>query len=188
MTTIKSAVMSVISSDPTYSMIVSSGLCNYTSMAKRIQRTVEVMLGRQVNLNSITKALTQIRIEPRYVNIFGIVSQATLWAEYGLNELQCGLNDRLPEGSLLVVRRDGYYTCLCKTGEPGKIALIRIRTPKEASNTPGLSLFITEYLYLNGVEFSNIYRLGNEIWITSDSENAGRILSILSDMIYRSQH
>lgn len=181
------AIQEIIGENLLYTMLLSSGLANYTSLARKIQKQVESMTGNEVKVNTIVKALTGVKTKEEDLGALEILRKANLMAEYKYTEETLesleGLGDRL----LLAVREGENYRCILKSDRSTDLALIRILLPEESSGQPGITLLVVEYLNVMGLDIRNIYRLDKEIWLTVKISEAGMVLDKLGKFLYNSQ-
>ncbi|MCL4330824.1 MAG: hypothetical protein M1304_00965, partial [Candidatus Thermoplasmatota archaeon] len=89
--------------------------------------------------------------------------------------------------AIVAVRTPQGFKCLMGGMDDGDLALIKIELPEDASRSPGLTLFVVEYLMLQKVNIEKIYRFDTEIILTARQEDAVKILEHLSNLIYRSK-
>lgn len=187
MVKVTDAINTVIRENLLYSLMVNSGLANYTSLARRIQRKVGFMTGKEVKINTIVKTLTTMRSEGWECKAVEILKKSNLAVEYRYAE---EYSDNLADISgdvMLVVKEGGRFRCIVKSRETNDLALIRIVLPPESAGEPGITLLVTEYLNIFGITVMNIYRLNTEIWLTVDVNHAGQITDRLSKLLYDSQ-
>jgi len=186
MTKISDAVKVIVNNNLIFSMAISSGLCNYTKIAENIKDKVEAMTGKPVKFNTIVKVLANMKTQkPEYIDDLDILKRSSLTIEYEYSVIYFDDIKKIPDNAILVMKESNYYVCIASNkGSESKIALIKIILPKESSFTPGLTLLITDYLMTYGIKFTNIYRLGTEIWIIIDNSNAGKALYHLSTLLH----
>lgn len=181
------AIQEIVRGNLLYSMLINSGLANYTGLARKIRKQVESMTGGEVKINTIVKALTSLKADKEDHGALEILQNANLTAEYKYTEAYFddlgGLGDRL----LLAVKEEGSYRCILKSEKSTDLALIRILLPEESSGEPGITLLIVEYLNVVGMDIRNIYRLDKEIWLTVKISEAGMVLDRLGKFLYNSQ-
>jgi len=188
MAKISDSVKVIVDNNLIYSMVISSGLCNYTKIAENIKDKVEAMTGKNVKFNTIVKILTNMKsTKHEYSADLDILKQSSLTIEYEYSILYFDDLKNVPENAILIMKESNFYVCIANIGNTeSKIALIKIILPKESSFTPGLTLLITDYLMTYGIKFTNIYRLDTEIWIIIDNANAGKALFHLSNLLHSS--
>lgn len=186
MVRIGDAIQEIVRENLLYSMLVNSGLVNYTGLARKIQKQVESITGSEVKINTIVKVLSGIKTEGKDVAALEILRKSSLVAEYRYveqyQESLEGLDDRL----MLAVRDGERYRCILKSVESTDLALIRILLPEESSGEPGITLLVVEYLNVFGLDIRNIYRLDKEIWLTVKISEAGMVLDKLGKFLYNS--
>ncbi len=181
------AIQEIVSKNILYSMLVNSGLANYTGLARKIQNQVESMTGTCVKLNTIVKTLSGIKSERKDFMALEILKKSNLTAEYKYSEEY--LDDLAEAGDrlLLAVRENNRYRCILKSGKTSDLALIRILLPEESAGEPGITLLVVEYLNVFGLDIKNIYRLDTEIWLTVKISEAGQVLDKLGRFLFNSQ-
>lgn len=186
MVKISDAVSVIVRDNLLYSLLISSGLINYTSLANRINGQVDSITGKKVKVNTIVKILTGFKVENTNVKTLDILRRSNLIAEYKYTERHFQSIEDFNEDIMLAVRDGDRYKCILKSREKSDLALIRVILPKESSGEPGLTLLITEYLNTVGLSVKNIYRLDTEIWITVSIAQAGIVLDRLGKFLYNS--
>ncbi|MEM0139262.1 MAG: hypothetical protein QXZ44_01415 [Ferroplasma sp.] len=186
MVKISDSVKVIVSNNLIYSMVISSGLSNYTKIAENIKDKVEAMTGKNVKFNTIVKVLASMKTTTmQHAGDLNILKRSSLTIEYEYSILYFDDIRKVPDNSILVMKESNAYICIASTGnQNSKIALIKIILPKQSSFTPGLTLLITDYLMTYGINFTNIYRLDTEIWIIIDNSNAGKALYHLSNLLH----
>ncbi len=185
--TTSEAIREIVGENILYSMLINSGLANYTGLARKIQNQVESMTGTQVKVNTIVKALSNISTENKDQKALEILKNSNLTAEYRYSEENVSSLEGLEDRLLLAVREGDSYRCILKSGKSSDLALIRILLPEAASGEPGITLLVVEYLNLFGLDIRNIYRLDTEIWLTVRMAEAGKVLDKLGRFLYVSQ-
>lgn len=186
MVKIADAVSVIVRDNLLYSLLISSGLINYTSLANRIKSQVDSITGKKVKVNTIVKILTGFKIENTNVKALDILRRSNLIAEYKYTERYFQNTGDFDKDIMLAVREGDRYKCILKSRETSDLALIRIILPKESAGEPGITLLITEYLNTVGLSVKNIYRLDTEIWITVSINEAGIVLDRLGKFFYNS--
>ena len=187
MTKINDAVKLVVQENPLYSTMIKSGLVNYANLARKIQTTVESMTGKMVKLNTLVKSLSQIRPETTWGGQIDLLKNSKLSLDYKYKEKLATSSKDITENSIVAVRTPRGFKCLVGEADDGNLALIRIELPADAAGSPGLTLFVVEYLMLQKVNIEKIYRFDTEIILTSKQEYAVKIIEHLSNLVYRSK-
>lgn len=186
MVKIGDAVSVIVRNNLLYSLLISSGLVNYTSLANKISSRVEAISGKRVKINTIVKVLTSLESVKTDTKALEILRNSNITAEYKYTEVYRDSLDEIGDDVMLLVREGARFKCIEKSRETNDLALIRILLPNESSGEPGITLLITEYLNASGLKTKNIYRLNTEIWITVGIEDAGLVLDKLSKFFYNS--
>lgn len=186
MVKVTDAINAVIRENLLYSLVINSGLANYTSLARRIKKQVEFLTGKEVKLNTIVKTLTSLSVKEEDSKALNILKKSSLLVEYKYTEEYLDRIKDVSEKAMLVVREKNRIKCIVQSDESHDLALIRIQMPPEASGVPGITLFLTEYLSIYDINVRNIYRLDTEIWITVNVRDAGKITDHLGKLLYNS--
>lgn len=187
MVRIGDAIQEIVKENLLYSMLLNSGLVNYTGLARKIQMQVESMTGSEVKINTIVKVLSGIKPEEVKTGAIEILRKSNLTAEYRYVEQYCDSLENLGDRLMLAVREGEKYRCILRSTESTDLALIRILLPEESTGEPGITLLVVEYLNVFGLDIRNIYRLDKEIWLTVKISEAGMILDKLGKFLYNSQ-
>lgn len=187
MTKVTDAIETIVRENLLYSIIVYSGLGNYTSIAKKMKKQVEFLSGKEVKLNTIVKNLTRLESTVREPPNIEFLKKSTLSVEYKYTKQSYSSFDQIPRDVLLVVKEREMYNTIAQSKDKNDLALIKILLPEEASGTPGLTLLLTEYLSIYGIQTRNIYRLDTEIWITVDIQDGGIVTEKLGKLLYNSE-
>lgn len=180
------AIQEIVRANLLYSMLINSGLANYTGLARKIRKQVESMTGNEVKINTIVKTLTSMKSEREDYGALEILRNANLTAEYKYTEEHVDNLESLGDRLLLAVKEGDSYRCILKSEKSTDLALIRILLPEESSGEPGITLLIVEYLNVVGMDIRNIYRLDTEIWLTVKMSEAGLVLDKLGKFLYNS--
>lgn len=187
MVRIGDAIQEIVKQNLLYSMLLNTGLVNYASLARKIQKQVESITGNEVKINTIVKVLSGLKSEEGDSSVLEILRRSSLTAEYRYTEEYRddieGLGDRL----MLAIKDGDGYRCILKSAESTDLALIRILLPEESSGEPGITLLVVQYLNVFGLDIRNIYRLDKEIWLTVKIAEAGAVLDKLGKFLYNSQ-
>ncbi|AKA49519.1 hypothetical protein IX51_10910 [uncultured archaeon] len=170
-----------------YSLMINSGLANYTSLARKIQNQVEFVTGKKVKINTIVKTLTSYRSKEVDSNAIEILKKSNLSVEYKYTEGYFDSMKEVGDNAMLVVREAGRYKCIMKSDDTNDLAMIRIILPSESAGEPGITLLLTEYLNIFGIDVKNIYRLDTEIWLIVNVDQAGQITDRISKLLYSSE-
>ncbi len=180
------AIQEIVKGNLLYSMLINSGLANYTGLARKIRKQVESMTGNEVKINTVVKALTSMKTESVDHGALEMLRNANLTAEYKYTEEYFESLENLGDRLLLAVKEGHSYRCILKSEKSTDLALIRILLPEESSGEPGITLLIVEYLNVVGMDIRNIYRLDREIWLTVKISEAGMVLDRLGKFLYNS--
>lgn len=184
MVKIGDAIHEIINRNMIYSLLVSSGMANYTSLARRIQKKVEFITGGEVRINTIVKVLTGMKVTKSDEKIPDILGRSNIIAEYKYTEAHLKSPEEIGKDVMLAVKENDGYKCIIKSDRTNDLALIRILLPVDSSREPGITLLIVEYLNTFGLSIRNIYRLDTEVWITVNFADAGLILDRLGNFFY----
>ncbi len=187
MTKASDAVKTIISNNNIYSLLINTGLVNYTKMAKKIKSRVEFLVGKKIKLNTIVKALTNIEVHGNDADTLDILKKSSLLLEYNYEERHSNNIDDVMNGAMLIVREKDGFTSLIKSNNINSFVIAKIMLPENALTTAGITLLITEFLTINGIQVRNIYRLSREIWIIVDSEVAGKVADALNRLLYQNE-
>lgn len=187
MVKVTDAINVIIRENLLYSLMINSGLANYTSLARKIQDQVEFVTRKKVKLNTIVKTLTSFKSEGTKTNAIEILKKSNLSVEYRYTEAYFNSIGDVSDEAMLVVREAGRYKCIMKAGDTNDLALIRITLPKESAGEPGITLLLTQYLNIFGIDVKNIYRLDTEIWLTVNVNQAAQITDRISRLLYNSE-
>ncbi len=187
MAKIADVVSVIIRNNLLYSLLISSGLVNHTSLANKIHNQVEAISGKKVKINTIVKVLTSLNLNKADTKALEILRNSNIMAEYKYTETYHDSIEDTGNQVMLAVKEENRYKCIEKSGKTNDLALIRVILPKESAGEPGITLLITEYLSASGLKTKNIYRLDTEIWITVSINHAGIVLDKLSNFFYNSQ-
>lgn len=187
MVKIGDAIEGIVRENILYSLLLSSGLANYTGLARKIQKQVELITGTEVKVNTIVKNLSTMKLDNRASSTLEILRKSSLTAEYRYTEEYVENLEEAGDRLMLAVREGGRYRCITKSAESTELALIRLSLPEESSGEPGITLLVVEYLNIFGLDVKNIYRLDREIWLTVKISEAGKILDKLGQFLYNSQ-
>lgn len=168
-------------------MMLRSNVANYTNLAKLLRPAIENMAGKEVKINTIVKALTKSVPSSTWEPQIRYLKKANLTLEYKYSEKVSGEKPVLEDNMLLTYKTERGWKILLRGVEGGELALIRIELPEEASREPGLTLFVVEYLMMQGIRIEKIYRFDTEILLLCEQENADTIIRYLSDLVFKSQ-
>ena len=186
MATVSDSVRIIVNESPFYSTIIKSGLGNFASIARRIKPSVEILTGETVKLNTIVKVLSTFDSNTESVEDISLLKKSKLAVEYKYKEYDANNVSEITEGTFLAFRTDGHYRCLISSDDEGEMALLRIILPELASGRPGLTLFIVQYLSIHGFKVKNIYRFDREIVLTANMRDAGKVVELVSNLLYSS--
>ncbi len=186
MVKVTDAIDSIVRGNLLYSLMLNSGLANYTSLARKIRSQVEFLAGKEVKINTIVKFLTGFRVVESETRAIDILRRSNLTVEYKYTEAYLDSVKEAGDNAMLIVKEGIRYKCIMKSGDTNDLAMIRITLPGEASGEPGITLLLTEYLAIFGFAVKNIYRLDTEIWMTVGVGQAGEITDRLSKLLYNS--
>lgn len=187
MVKIADVVSVIVRNNILYSLLLSSGLVNHTSLANKIHSQVEAISGKKVKINTIVKVLTGMEVKKVDTMALEILRKSNIMAEYKYTEVYHDTIEEIGKHTMLAVNEGDMYKCIEKSSTTNDLALIRVVLPKESAGEPGITLLITEYLSASGLKTKNIYRLDTEIWITVSINHAGLVLDKLSNFFYNSQ-
>lgn len=186
MATVSDSVRIIVNESPFYSTIIKSGLGNFASIARRIKPSVEILTGETVKLNTIVKVLSTFDSNTESVEDISLLKKSKLAVEYKYKEYDASNVSEIIEGTFLAFKTDRHYRCLISSDDDGEMALLRITLPELASGRPGLTLFIVQYLSIHGFKAKNIYRFDREIVLTANMKDAGKVVELISNLLYSS--
>ena len=184
MNKINDAVSLIVENNPIHALMVKSGVCNNTSLARRIKPSVDAMLGKDVKLNSIVKAISGLKPDESWDRQLEFLRSSNLTLEYRHSEREGDVESLKLDNFVLGYRDMGHIRIVERDVHDGNLACIRIRLPENASGVPGLSLFVVQYLMIQRHPVDRIYRLGREIMLICSTEEAEVILRHLSRLMF----
>ncbi len=176
----------IIENNPMYSLMIKSGIVNYTSLARKIKGQVESMIGREVKLNTLVKYITSITPSERDDYQINYLKKANLDVEFKFAEKEGKKFDPEEEDVFLVYKTLDGFKFLVRNDPAGNLACIRITLPKEAKKAPGITLFVVEFLSMQQISIEKIYRFDLEIIIVVAVDVASKVIASLSDLIFKS--
>ncbi len=178
-------VQSVIDQEPIYSMMLSTGVVNYTKLASKISPYVNALAGERVRINTIVKALSTVKTEDHFKEIVDILKEADMSVDFRYMErLKCG--KFVPGENVLIAYRKNNCWKVIEGDPSGELALVRITLPPEAAGKPGLTLFLVQYLAVYDLHVEKIYRFDTDILLMCSYEIVDQVVRYLRDLIFLS--
>ncbi|EQB68754.1 MAG: hypothetical protein B2I18_00405 [Cuniculiplasma sp. C_DKE] len=176
----------IIENNPMYSLMIKSGIVNYTSLARKIKKQVESMTGKEVKLNTLVKYITSITPGEKEDYQINYLKKSNLDVEFKFAEKEGKEFDPDREDVFLVYKTQEGFKFLVRNDPEGNLACIRITLPPEAKKAPGITLFVVEFLSMQQISIEKIYRFDLEIILVCSVEVASKVISSLSDLIFKS--
>ncbi|MGC8644990.1 MAG: hypothetical protein ACP5UO_01820 [Thermoplasmata archaeon] len=178
---VSSIINGLINQDIIYRMAIARGIVNYSSLGKKIKRSVDRIAGRDIPLNTIVKALTRMRLREEALEPYDALSQLEISLEYGLtrksvNSLKDG--DRF----LIAFSTQNGYDVLYKDESGEGLALLRMRMKERFNEIPGITVLIISILETYRIEINYIYRFGHEIWFLMPKSQGALALEKLASV------
>ncbi|MEM0127519.1 MAG: hypothetical protein QXO03_00325 [Thermoplasmatales archaeon] len=157
-------INSLVKQDIVYRMAIARGIVNYSSLAKKMKKSVDKIAGKDIPLNTIVKALTRVKEVKNVAEPYDALSQLEISLEYGL--IRKKVDSIRPDGDnfLIAFRTESGYDILYKDQEKEGLALLKIKMKERFNEVPGITVLIISILESHGVEIRYIYRFGHEIW------------------------
>ncbi len=187
MSKVKDVVKNIVRDNPLYAILISSGLVNYTSLARQIQEQVVKSVSKDVKINTIVKALTEEKINTDSWNRqMEVLSRCDLSLEYRYEEREVSELPTNCKEFAFAYNYDGKIRIVGHNSETGNLACIKVKLPNDGSDVPGLTFFIVQHLSINGTKVERIYRLDREILLITNQNSAARVMTLLSDLILKS--
>ena len=183
---VSSATDLIIENNPMYSLMVKSGIVNYTSLARKIKRQVESMTGKEVKLNTLVKYITSITPNLQEDYQINYLKRSNLNVEFRFSEREGNTVDPSNNDIFLVYKAADRFRYLVRNDPDGKLACIRITLPEDAKKAPGITLFVVEYLMMQQISIEKIYRFDLEIILVCGIDVANQVISSLSDLLFKS--
>ncbi|BAB60204.1 TVG1086877 [Thermoplasma volcanium GSS1] len=187
MTKASEAVKTIVSNNNVYSLLINTGLVNYTKLAREIKGQVDFLTGKKIKINTIVKALTNIEVKGKNSNALEILKQSTLTLEYNYEEQHFENPEEIPKSAILIIKDQNGYSTLAKSAKSNSLVIAKIHLPAGSCTTAGITLLITEFLEINGISVVNIYRLSREVWIIIQSESAGKAADALNRLLFQNE-
>ncbi|MEM0128530.1 MAG: hypothetical protein QXU18_12565 [Thermoplasmatales archaeon] len=173
-------INNLVRQDIVYRMALTRGIVNYSSLAKKLKKSVDRITGRDIALNTIVKSLTRIRETENLVEPYDALSQLEISLEYGLVRKTTDFLSPNVEPFLIALKTGDGYDILYKDVNKEGLALLRIRMKERFSEIPGITVLIISILESYKVEIRYIYRFGHEIWFLIPKEQGTLALEKLA--------
>ncbi|MEM0168159.1 MAG: hypothetical protein QW364_02445 [Thermoplasmatales archaeon] len=172
-------INNLVKQDIVYRMALARGIVNYSSLAKKLKKSVDKITGRDIALNTIVKSLTRIRGTENLVEPYDALSQVEISLEYGLVRKKA--DSLSPSEQFLIALKTGDgYDILYKDVNKEGLALLKIRMKEKFNEIPGITVLIISILESYNVEIRYIYRFGHEIWFLIPREQGTLALEKLA--------
>ncbi len=183
---INDAVNLIVQQSPLYSMMLRSNVANYTDLARHLKPVIESMVGKEVKLNTIVKSISLLVPKENWELHFEYLRKSNLSLEYKYSEEIHAEKPLVTDDIILLYRTGDRWKSLKKDTMHGNLALIHIDMPEEAAKSPGLTLFVVQYLTMHGIGIEKIYRFDTEILLVAAQEAADLVIKHLSDLMFKS--
>ncbi len=184
MKAISEATDLIINNNPIYSIMIKTGVVNYTSLARKIKAQVESMMGKEIKLNTLVKYITGITPNQEKDYQLEFLKKSNLSVEYKYSEKESSHFEVDEENLCLLYKMGNIYKSIKKNDPEGNLACIRVTLPENARRAPGITLFVVEFLELQQVNIEKIYRFDLEIMIICQVREASNVVSKLSDLLF----
>jgi len=160
---ISSIINGLISQDIIYRIAIARGIVNYSSLGKKIKKSVDSIAGRDIPLNTIVKALTRIRLGSDVLEPYDALSQLEISLEYGVVRKTVNSLTAVDQFLIAFKTQNGYEVLYKDEGSEG-FALLKLRMKERFNEIPGITVLIISILEMYRIEIGYIYRFGHEIW------------------------
>ncbi|WP_291767751.1 hypothetical protein [Caldivirga sp. UBA161] len=203
MVSVQQAVRVIVEENPLYVIALSSGIANLSAIAREVKPLVESIVGKEVNLMTIVKALerltfrktpTSIRdigeaLEKAEVVIFNgvdevelsLVNTVKLYESHELLELFKGYSILLTDGER--VKLIAPVAILSKFTNPAgkqEYTLVRIMFGEKAP--VGFVTFMVQLARASGIMIRHMLRYDNDVFIVVERSYAVALLKLIEDL------
>lgn len=203
MVSVQQAVRVIVEENPLYLVALSSGIANLSAIAREIKPLVESIVGKEVNLMTIVKALERLasRKVPTSIKDIGeALEKAEVVIFNGVDEVELSLTDtiKLYESHELLELFKGY-SILLTDGERVKLiapvallgkftnpmgrleyTLVRIMFGEKAP--VGFVTFMVQLARASGITIKHMLRYDNDIFIVVERSYAVALLKLIEDL------
>ncbi len=203
MVSVQQAVRVIVEENPLYLVALSSGIANLSAIAREIKPLVESIVGKEVNLMTIVKALERLasrKIPTSIKDIGEALEKAEVVIFNGVDEVELSLTDtiKLYESHELLELFKGY-SILLTDGERVKLiapvavlgkftnpmgrleyTLVRIMFGEKAP--VGFVTFMVQLARASGITIKHMLRYDNDIFIVVERSYAVALLKLIEDL------
>ncbi|ABW01590.1 hypothetical protein Cmaq_0754 [Caldivirga maquilingensis IC-167] len=203
MVSVQQAVRVIVEENPLYLIALSSGIANLSAIAREVKPLVESIVGKEVNLMTIVKALERLtsRKTPASIRDIGeALEKAEVVIFNGVDEVELSLADtvKLYESHELMELFKGY-SILLTDGERVKLiapvavlgkftnpvgrleyTLVRIMFGEKAP--VGFVTFMVQLARASGITIRHMLRYDNDVFIVVERSYAVALLKLIEDL------
>ncbi|MGC8569908.1 MAG: hypothetical protein ACP5L1_01100 [Caldivirga sp.] len=203
MVSVQQAVRVIVEENPLYVVALSSGIANLSAIAREVKPLVESIVGKEVNLMTIVKALERLssRKAPTSIRDIGeALEKAEVVIFNGVDEIELSLVDtvKLYESHELMELFKGY-SILLTDGERVKLiapvavlgkftntvsrqeyTLVRIMFGEKAP--VGFVTFMVQLARASGITIRHMLRYDNDVFIVVERSYAVALLKLIEDL------
>ncbi|WP_292000662.1 hypothetical protein [Caldivirga sp.] len=203
MVSVQQAVRVIVEENPLYVIALSSGIANLSAIAREVKPLVESIVGKEVNLMTIVKALERLssRKAPTSIRDIGeALEKAEVVIFNGVDEIELSLVDtvKLYESHELMELFKGY-SILLTDGERVKLiapvavlgkftntvgrqeyTLVRIMFGEKAP--VGFVTFMVQLARASGITIRHMLRYDNDVFIVVERSYAVALLKLIEDL------
>ena len=187
-------VETIVSENPLYMMMISTGIANLSALAKEVLPLIMSTTDRPVKLSTIIKALERMEARSRVTmpNMFQLMSEAEIMVHSGIGEGEIMAGDVRPE--LLNELGRGVAIIISDGTRLKLIAPLKILNRLGLSLTAEYSLirivlaekapvgFVTTLIQLmrsNKISVKHVLRYDNDVYIVVDRQDAAKLMEML---------
>jgi hypothetical protein len=198
-TKLTDVVRELVLADPCTAQLLSSGVVNYTALAKRLRPGIERLTRESVRLNTIVQALRRLATKAEPVDYFEIansIAEADYHIVRGITEVSLPLKEfpefvskltssHISQDSLMILFvAEGSVSVLLDRSlahslnlKPQKeYTLLEIVIKGKAGLVPGSSAYIAQVLGFQKITPSNIIRRANQLFVLFSGEEMSQVL------------
>jgi len=187
-------VEAIVSENPLYMMMLSTGIANLSALAKEVLPLIMSTTDRPVKLGTIIKALERMEARSRVTmpNMFQLMSEAEIMVHSGIGEGEIMVGGVGPE--LLNELGHGVAVIISDGTRLKLIAPLKIFNKLGLSLTAEYSLirivlaekapvgFVTTLIQLmrsNKISVKHVLRYDNDVYIVVDRQDAAKLMEML---------
>ncbi|GGP18873.1 hypothetical protein GCM10007981_00270 [Thermocladium modestius] len=187
-------VETIVSENPLYMMMISTGIANLSALAKEVLPLIMSTTDRPVKLGTIIKALERMEAKNKVTmpNMFQLMSEAEIMVHSGIGEAEIMVGDVKPEllnelgHDAAIIISDGTRLKLIA---PLKIfsrlglsltaeySLIRIVLAEKAP--VGFVTTLIQLMRSNKISVKHVLRYDNDVYIVVDRQDAAKLMEML---------